>query len=65
MKRTHEPAKIQGRTIKAADFRVWCAGCSIRIAPHEDQISLDGQIYHPRCYSKDFGPTPDPSGRKT
>lgn len=36
----------------AEDFRVWCAGCSIRVAPHEEQVALDGQTYHPRCYSK-------------
>ena len=44
--------KIQKAAIKPADFRVWCTDCSIRIAPHEEQIAVDGKIYHPRCYSK-------------
>ena len=38
--------------VKAADFRVWCAECSIRIAPHEEQIAVGGKSYHPRCYLK-------------
>ena len=57
--------KIQKAAIKADDFRVWCAGCSIRIAPHEEQIAVDGQTYHPRCYSKHFGAvSKDASDRK-
>ncbi len=47
--------KIQKAALKTDDLRVWCTGCSIRIAPHEEQIAVDGQIYHPRCYSKHFG----------
>jgi len=43
--------KIQ-KPIKIDDFRAWCTGCSIRIAPHEEQIAVGGQTYHPRCYSK-------------
>jgi hypothetical protein len=49
--------KIQKAAMKTDDFRVWCTGCSIRIAPHEEQIAIDGQTYHPRCYSKHFGAT--------
>ena len=47
--------KIEKAAIKTDDLRVWCTGCSIRIAPHEEQISVDGQTYHPRCHSKHFG----------
>jgi len=43
--------KTQKAPIKA-DFRVWCTGCSIRIAPNEEQIAKDGKNYHARCYSK-------------
>jgi hypothetical protein len=38
--------------VKTDDLRVWCAGCSIRIAPHEEQIAVDSQKYHPLCYVK-------------
>jgi hypothetical protein len=31
---------------------VWCDCCSIRIAPNEEQIAVDGKFYHKRCYSK-------------
>jgi hypothetical protein len=40
--------------VKPPEFRVWCDCCSIRIAPNEDQIAVDGKIYHQRCYSKTF-----------
>jgi hypothetical protein len=33
---------------------VWCDCCSIRIAPNEEQIAVDGKFYHKRCYSKIF-----------
>ena len=46
--------KIKEADGKPAEFRVWCDGCSIRIAPNEDQIAVDGKIYHQRCYSKTF-----------
>jgi hypothetical protein len=42
MKEAHETGKIQAASIKTDDLRVWCAGCSIRIAPHEEQIKVDG-----------------------
>ena len=42
--------------IKVDDLRVWCADCSIRIAPHEEQIVVEGRRYHPLCYSKHVGP---------
>ena len=44
--------KIDKAEEQARDFRVWCEHCSIRIAPHEDQIAVDGKTYHQRCYSK-------------
>ena len=46
--------KIEKIEVKTADFRVWCDHCSIRIAPHEEQIAVDGKTYHQRCYSKHF-----------
>jgi len=48
----------------AGDFRVWCAGCCVRIAPHEEQIAVDGQTYHPRCYSKHLARPKDDSSVK-
>ena len=44
--------KIQKAEVKTSDFRVWCERCSIRIAPHEEKIAVDGKTYHQRCYSK-------------
>ena len=38
--------------VKAAEFRVWCDFCSIRIAPNEEQIAVEGKTYHQRCYPK-------------
>jgi hypothetical protein len=52
MKRSKSPVNTQKDAIKTNDFRVWCADCCIRIAPHEEQIAVDGQTYHPPCYSK-------------
>jgi hypothetical protein len=46
--------KIEKADVKPAEFRVWCDCCSIRIAPNEQQIAIDGKIYHQRCYSKTF-----------
>ena len=46
--------KIEKANIKLAEFRAWCDCCSIRIAPNEEQIAVDGKIYHQRCYSKTF-----------
>ena len=46
--------KIQKADVKPGEFRVWCDCCSIRIAPNEQQMSVDGKIYHQRCYSKTF-----------
>jgi hypothetical protein len=34
------------------EFRVWCEGCCIRIAPHEERTAAGGKNYHPRCYSR-------------
>ena len=39
-------------TVPTAEFRVWCEGCCIRIAPHEERTAADGKFYHPRCFSK-------------
>ena len=46
--------KIEKADVKPAEFRVWCYCCSIRIAPNEEQIAVDGKFYHKRCYSKTF-----------
>src|SRR5262249_55934255 len=46
--------KIEKADVKSAEFRVWCDCCSIRIAPNEEQIAVDGKTYHQRCYSKTF-----------
>jgi len=40
--------------VNPPEFRAWCDCCSIRIAPHEEQIAVDGKTYHQRCYSKTF-----------
>ena len=44
--------KVEKAEAKSDDLRVWCEHCSIRIAPHEEQIAVDGKTYHSRCYSK-------------
>ena len=46
--------KIEKADVKPSEFRVWCDCCSIRIAPNEDQIAVDGKTYHQRCHSKTF-----------
>jgi hypothetical protein len=46
--------KREKSDVKAGEFRVWCDCCSIRIAPNEEQIALDGKTYHQRCHSKTF-----------
>jgi hypothetical protein len=38
--------------VPTAEFRVWCEGCCIRIAPHEERAISAGKAYHPRCFSK-------------
>ena len=35
-----------------AELKVWCAHCSIRIAPNEEQIVVRDKTYHERCYLK-------------
>jgi len=44
--------KAKKPEVPTAEFRVWCEGCCIRIAPHEERMTADGKMYHPRCYSK-------------
>ena len=44
--------KIEKADVKTAEFRVWCDCCSIRIAPNEEQIAVDGKSYHQRCHAK-------------
>jgi hypothetical protein len=46
--------KTDKADVKSSEFRVWCDCCSIRIAPNEEQIAVDGKTYHQRCYSKTF-----------
>ena len=47
--------KIANAEERARDFRVWCEHCSIRIAPHEEKMTVNGKAYHQRCYSKHDG----------
>jgi hypothetical protein len=64
MKENAGSTKIKAAAMKTDDFRVWCAGCCIRISPHEEQIAREGETYHPRCYSKHLGPVlPLPAAR--
>ena len=44
--------KIGDAGVKECDFRVWCERCSIRIAPNEGRVALDGKTYHEPCYAK-------------
>ena len=44
--------KTKKLEVPTAEFRVWCEDCCIRIAPHEERMTDDGKMYHPRCYSK-------------
>jgi hypothetical protein len=44
--------KTANAEVKTADFRIWCEHCSIRIAPHEEKVAVDGKTYHQRCYPK-------------
>jgi hypothetical protein len=39
-------------TSRITDLRMWCERCSIRIAPHEEKITVEKKSYHERCYSK-------------
>jgi len=50
--------------IKTNDFRVWCTRCFIRVAPQEEQIAVDGQTYHPACYSKHAAATSKPASKR-
>jgi hypothetical protein len=34
------------------EFKVWCEGCCIRVAPNEERKVVRGKTYHLRCYSK-------------
>jgi hypothetical protein len=47
-----EFVKIEKEIIKAADFRVWCEHCSIRIAPNEERVAVRDKTYHEHCYAK-------------
>jgi len=44
--------KINKADVKGEQFRVWCDTCSIRIAPNEEQIAVEGKTDHKRCYAK-------------
>jgi len=57
--------KIEKADVKTAEFRVWCDCCSIRIAPNEEQIAVDGKIYHQRCYSKTFSAVSKPKTKSS
>jgi hypothetical protein len=36
----------------AAEFKIWCEECCIRIAPFDERIVSKGKTYHARCYAK-------------
>ena len=44
--------KMEKADVKVGELRVWCDCCSIRIAPNEEQIAVEGKTYHKRCYAK-------------
>jgi hypothetical protein len=44
--------KVEKVGINNTDLKVWCAHCSIRIAPNEEQIVVREKTYHERCYPK-------------
>ena len=46
------------------EFRVWCEGCRIRIAPTEGKMMNRGKAYHERCYSKVFSVKSKPKEMK-
>ena len=52
--------KVKKPETSITDFRVWCEGCCIRIAPHEERTVVESKSYHPRCYSK----LPLPKGKQ-
>lgn len=64
MKEKVAPRKIKAAAIKTGDLGIWCSRCWVRISPNEEQIGLNGQTYHPRCYSKHFGAVSAGSGSK-
>jgi hypothetical protein len=43
----------------AAEFKVWCEECCIRIAPFDERIVSKGKTYHARCYAKLEPATPE------
>lgn len=44
--------KIDYKEERDRYFRIWCECCSIRIAPHEQKMAVNGKTYHQKCYSK-------------
>jgi len=40
------------------DDRIWCEQCRIRIAPNEERAVNRGKVYHQRCYTHLFPPSP-------
>jgi len=51
----------QGRAEMKTDLGLWCESCSIRIAPREEKIVVEGKTYHQRCYSKHLSMSADTS----
>jgi hypothetical protein len=37
---------------QAAEIKVWCESCSIRLASNERRIVVGGKTYHLHCYAK-------------
>ena len=44
--------KVNKAENTGTDVKVWCEGCSIRVAPNERRTVVDGKTYHSQCYSK-------------
>ena len=44
--------KVEKAGITNTELKVWCAHCSIRIAPNEEHIVVREKTYHERCYPK-------------
>jgi hypothetical protein len=57
--------KMEKADVKVGELRVWCDCCSIRIAPNEEQIAVDGKTYHQRCYSKTFSAVSKPTTKSS
>jgi hypothetical protein len=44
--------KIPKKLLHRNDSPRWCDSCSIRIAPYERRMEVNGRHYHSGCYAK-------------